>query len=151
MEWLDNNIPLLLVVLGIAFLAIEVGVLGFSVFILFFLGLASIATGLLMVIGLLPQTLVAAFGGVAVLGLGFALALWKPLRNMQNSGARVEVKGDFIGYHFVLAGNCGPNDYSVHRMSGVDWNVRSEAPLAAGTEVEVIRVEVGLLTVRPRT
>jgi membrane protein implicated in regulation of membrane protease activity len=151
MDWLNSNFPMLLVVLGIAMLAIEVGLLGFSVFILFFLGLASITTGLLMVLGLLPQTLVAAFGGVALLGLLYAVVLWKPLKNMQNSGAQAEVKGDFIGYHFVLAGNCGPNDYSVHRMSGVDWNVRSEAPLATGTEVEVIRVEVGLLTVRPKT
>jgi membrane protein implicated in regulation of membrane protease activity len=150
MAWFDSNFPLLLVVVGIALLAIEVGLLGFSVFILFFLGLASIATGLLMVVGLLPQTLVAAFGGVAVLGLVFAVALWKPLKNMQNSGTAGEVKGDFIGYRFVLAGNCGPNDYSAHRMSGVDWKVRSETPLQAGTEVEVIKAEVGMLTVRQK-
>jgi membrane protein implicated in regulation of membrane protease activity len=150
MDWLNSNFPMLLVVLGIALLAIEVGILGFSVFILFFLGLASIATGLLMMIGLIQQTLISAFGGVAVLGPVFAVALWKPLRNMQNSGSPAEVKGDFIGYHFVLAGSCGPNDYSDHRMSGVDWKIRSETPLPAGTEVEVTRAEVGLLTVKPR-
>ncbi len=148
MEWLSSNFPLLLIVLGIAMLAIEVGLLGFTVFILFFLGLASILTGLLMLIGLLPQTLVAAFGSVAILGMLLAVGLWKPLKLMQNSGSQEAVKGDFIGYSFVLDSGTGPNEYSAHRMSGVDWQVKSEMPIAAGTRVEVIRAEVGMLTVK---
>ena len=147
MTWMTDNIPLLLIVLGIALLAIEVGILGFTVFILFFLGLASIATGLLMMIGLLSETLVAAFGGIAVLGLVFAVALWKPLKKMQDSGGHGEVKGDFIGYSFQLATDVGPTEFGSHRMSGVDWKVRSENPLAAGTMVEVVKAEVGMLTV----
>ena len=148
MEWLANNLPTLLIALGIALLAVEVAVLGFSVFILFFIGLACIVTGLLMLAGILSGTLIAAFGSVAVLSLLFAFALWKPLMRAQNSGRnKGQVKGDFIGHRFFLDQDVSERNHGSYRLSGVDWKVRSETPLVAGTEVEVVRVEVGELTV----
>lgn len=147
MEWLANNFPTLLIVLGIALLAIEVGLLGFSVFILFFIGLACIVTGLLMLSGLLPATLIAAFGSVALFSLGFAVALWKPLKKLQNSGGAHDVKGDFIGHRFHLEQDVSDRAFGSYRLSGVSWKVRSDGPLQTGTEVEVVKVEVGELTV----
>ncbi len=147
MTWLTDNFATLLVVLGVALLVIEVGVFGFGLFILFFIGLACILSGILMAIGILPETMVVAFGSVAVLSLAFAFSLWKPLKKMQDSGGSKEVKGEFIGHSFILASPVSATQVSQHRMSGVDWKVKSSEPIAAGTLVEVIKVEVGEITV----
>ena len=144
MTWLT---PAFLVALGFALLALEVAVFGFSVFVLFFIGLASIVSGGLIGIGLFDATLGNSLGLIAFFSVVFAVTLWKPLKNMQNSGITNDVKGDFIGHTFVLASPCSAYGYSTHRLSGVDWKVRSEVPLAAGTLVQVVKVEVGELTV----
>jgi membrane protein implicated in regulation of membrane protease activity len=151
MTWLTDSFSTLLVVLGVALLVIEVGVFGFSLFILFFVGLACILTGILMAIGIMPESLMMAFGSVAVLSLALALSLWKPLKKMQDSGGSKEVKGEFIGHSFMLASPVSATQVSLHRMSGVDWSVKSDMPIAAGTLVEVTKVEVGELTVAPKT
>lgn len=145
--WLTSNFATILIVIGLALLAIEVAVLGFSVFILFFIGLACIITGLLTAIGVLPGTLVAGFGSIAVFSLVFAFALWKPLKRMQDSGISHEVKGDFIGHSFVLEHDVSATEFSRHRLSGIEWKVKSVQPLKAGTRVEVVQVEVGELSV----
>lgn len=150
-SWLTSNFATLLIVIGIALLIVEVAVLGFSVFILFFIGLACIVTGLLTAVGLLPGTLVASFGSVAVLSLAFALALWKPLKRLQNSGISHEVRGDFIGHSFMLEQDVSAVTFGTHRFSGVQWKVKSAVPLKAGTWVEVVHVEVGELSVAART
>ncbi len=146
MGWLTDNLATLLIIIGIALLAIEVAVFGFSVFLLFFIGLACIVTGVMMGL-LIPQTLTWGFGMVAVLSLTFAIVLWKPLRKMQNSGSQSEVKGDFIGHSFVLERDLAVDGRGKHRMSGVDWKIRSDVPLTAGTHVQVVKVEVGELTI----
>lgn len=139
--------PAILVALGFALLAAEVAIFGFSVFILFFIGLACIVSGALIGIGVFDMTLGNAMGLIAFFTVVFAVTLWKPLKRMQNSGITHEVKGDFIGHSFVLATPCSAHEYSAHRLSGVDWKVRSNTPLAAGTPVYVVKVEVGELTV----
>src|SRR5687767_13729744 len=138
MTWLTDNFATLLVVLGVALLVIEVGVFGFSLFILFFIGLACIVTGILMAVGL-PQTLVVAFGSVAILSLVFAFSLWKPLKRMQDSGGNKDIKGEFIGHTFTIATPVSPTQVSLHRMSGVDWKVKSDIPISSGTRVEVVK------------
>jgi membrane protein implicated in regulation of membrane protease activity len=148
-EWISNNFPSLLMGLGFLLLAIEVGALGLSEMVLLFIGLACMASGLLMWLGLLPATWVAACGSVAVLSLGFAVALWKPLQKLQRGSGATEVKGDFIGHRFVLEQAVSETEYGRHRLSGVDWKVRSDAALNAGTNVEVVKVEVGMLSVEP--
>jgi membrane protein implicated in regulation of membrane protease activity len=146
MEWLSSNIATLLLIVGIALLAIEVGVFGFSVFLLFFVGLACVVTAVMMWF-LLPETLAWGLGMVAILSLVFAAVLWGPLKRMQNSSGKAEVKSDLIGYSFVLEHDIVPGTYDRHRMSGVDWKIRSPAPLQAGTRVQVVKVDVGELTV----
>lgn len=151
MEWLASNFSTLLVFLGIVLLVIEVGLLGFSVFLLFFIGLACIVTGGLIMLGLVNDTLVAAFGSIAVFSVLFAVVLWKPLKKIQDSTEANNVKGDFIGHAFRLEQDVSSSRYGRYRLSGIEWQVRSEQPLAAGTEVEIVRVEVGLLTVAARS
>jgi membrane protein implicated in regulation of membrane protease activity len=148
MAWLTGNLATLLLIIGIALLAIEVGVFGFSVFVLFFVGIACIVTGVMMWV-IIPDTLAWGLSMVAVLSVTFAVLLWKPLKKMQNSGGNTTVTGDFIGHSFVLERDLAVGGHGKHRMSGVDWKVRSDVPLKAGTPVQVVKVEVGELTVAP--
>ncbi len=150
MSIFTENLASTLIVLGFVMLALEVVVFGFSVFILFFLGLACIVSGALIWTTLLPDSLGVAFSLIAFFTVVFAVTLWKPLKKMQNSGINHEVKGDFIGHSFVLASNCSVSEASTHRMSGVDWKVHSKHPIAAGTMVQVVKVDVGELTVAPK-
>lgn len=147
MTWAADNMPTLLVVIGLALLALEVAVFGFALFITFFIGLACLLTAFFLWVGLLPATLPAVFAGVAVLSVVFAVTLWQPLKKMQNNNGNHDVKGDFIGHRFVLQSAVSSVQFGQHRLSGVDWKVRAELPIAAGTQVEVVKVEVGELTV----
>ena len=56
MIWLSENLSGILIFLGIALLAVEMLVFGFSSFILFFIGLACLITGLLIFLGLLAAS-----------------------------------------------------------------------------------------------
>lgn len=149
-EWINNNFATLLIVLGFALLVVEVVFLGLAVLVLLFIGLACIVTGALHATGILPETLVASFGSVAVFSVVFAAFLWKPLKKLQNTGITKEVRGDFIGHSFVLADKVSNTEFSRHRHSGVDWKVRSDSPINAGTLVEVVKADVGELTVAVR-
>jgi inner membrane protein len=150
MAWLSANLSILLIIVGIALLAVEVGVFGFTVFLLFFVGLACIVTGIMMQL-LIPQTMAWGLGMVAVLSVVFAAVLWKPLKKMQNSsGNNTAVTNDLIGHGFVLERDIAPGTHAKHRMSGVEWKVRSDTPLKAGTHVQVVRVDVGELTIAPK-
>lgn len=146
-EWINENFATLLIVLGFTLMVVEVVLLGLAVLMLFFIGLACIVTGALHGAGILPASLMASFGSVAFFTVLFSALLWKPLKKLQNTGITKEVKGDFIGHSFVLVDNVSPSQYSRHRLSGVDWKVRSDYPLSAGTMVEVVKAEVGELTV----
>lgn len=150
MAWLTDNIVALLVISGIALLAIELGVFGLSLFLLFFVGLACLVTSLFMAIGILPANLIFAIGSVSVFSLAFAFALWKPLKKMQNNGKTQAINSDFLGHTFVLERDLAVGARGKHRLSGVDWKVRSDVPLVAGTQVQVVKVEVGELTVAPK-
>ena len=37
----------------------------------------------------------------------------------------------------------------MHRYSGINWRVVSQDPIASGTKVEVIAVDVGQFTIKP--
>ena len=54
MNWISNNLSESLIMAGLALLVIEVVVLGFSSFVLFFVGLAALAAGGLMAVGVVP-------------------------------------------------------------------------------------------------
>lgn len=147
MEWILNNLGQVMIFVGLGLLAIEVAVLGFSVFFLFFLGLASLVSGLLMYMGIVPETPVSALVSLAALTAASALLLWRPLKTMQEHVDHGQVQSDVIGYSFALDSDIDPATPGNHRFSGVTWKVKSAEPLSAGTEVEVIRADVGELTV----
>lgn len=149
MAWLSANLASLLVGAGLILLAIEVGVLGFSVFILFFIGVACLITGVLMWLTLVPATLWSACVCVAILTVLLALLLWEPLKRLQNSTKATEVKGDLIGQRLTLQSPVSPTTPTRQRYSGVEWLVHCDSALPAGAEVEIVKVEVGSLKVAP--
>jgi len=150
MEWLIASLSGILLFLGIALLAVEILVFAFSSFILFFVGLACLITGLLMVLGLLPLSLTVAFASVAILSGLLAVLSWKPLKDMQSHVDHTPASGDLVGHSFILTGDVAPGQTINYRYSGIEWRVKSDQVLPAGTEVEVAVANVGEFTVKPK-
>lgn len=138
-----------LMVLGLALLAIEVLILGFATFVLFFVGLAALATGLMMYMGVLDQDMYSALASVAIISAALALLLWKPLKNLQSKDKPKQVQSDLIGHQFSLPEALSPGQSIVYRYSGITWQVYSQQQLAAGQQVEVVKASVGRLDVMP--
>lgn len=151
MELLLQNLPESLMVAGILALIIEIAVLGFSTFILLFFGVSLVITGLVMKFGLLPETATAAFFANAILTAVMALGLWKPMKKLQEKVEPQQATGDFARDRFILEQDVDIQGKSSRRYSGIDWKLKSEQPIAAGTEVEVVRVEVGVQWVKAVT
>lgn len=151
MEWIANNMATFLIFIGLALLAIEVAVLGFSVVILFFIGLGCLLTGVLMFVGILPETLSSSLLGVAVLTIASAAGLWKPLKKMQDNVEPKDVKSDLIGHSFFLDIDISHTNPGTHHFSGIEWKLKSVEEITAGTEVEVVKTEVGALTVAAKS
>jgi membrane protein implicated in regulation of membrane protease activity len=147
MSWITDNYPSLLVGLGLVLLVIEVLAFNMTGLVLTFVGLACITSGLLMWLNLIPPNWFAACGSVALLSVGYALFLWEPLKKLQRGSGDTAVKGDFVGHRFVLEQAVSATDFGSHRFSGVNWKVRSDTPLPAGADVEVVKAEVGFLIV----
>lgn len=142
-------LPQLLITSGIALLAIEVLVLGFATFILFFLGISLMLTGLLVWLGLLPDTWSVLMISNAVLTAFLAVFLWKPLRKLQNKTDNKKVRSDFDGHRFFTPAAVDGRGLTTYMYSGIKWQLKSEELIAAGIEVEILRAEVGTLWVKP--
>lgn len=148
MNWLIENPAQSLITLGIVLLIIEVVVMGFSTFILTFVGLSAIISGALIYFGVLPETLFSILISNAVLSSLLAALLWKPLKQFQNNESKQTVKNDLIGIEFVVTADIDANTPSQHRLSGVDWQVKSLEPISAGSSVVVEKADVGVLWVK---
>ncbi len=149
MEFVTNNAGELLITLGLVLLIIEAALLGFSTFILTFVGLATVVTGILVYAGSLPVQLMPILLTTAICTTVFALILWKPLKRFQNRQDTHNVKNDFIGMEFVITEGIDAGTSTTHKMSGVQWQVRSNATIPAGASVAVTATEVGILWVKP--
>ncbi|WP_258546821.1 NfeD family protein [Psychromonas sp. B3M02] len=146
-DYFLTHLPQSLVVLGLIFLVIEVLVLGFSTFVLLFVGIGTIITGVLMALGLLPETLVNALLATAVISSLVALISWQPMKRMQNKVESHQVDNGMVGETFTLEEDLLLGKTVTHRYSGIDWKVKSKQPLMAGTEVKIVNMQVGVLTV----
>lgn len=141
-------------VVGVALLALEV-LLGFAAGVFLFAGLGALVAGVLMALGLLPETWIA---GISVTGIsagGIAAILWQPLKKLQgNATAEKDNSSDLVGYEFVLAADLSPLAPGQMQYSGVSWKVvldpRSGVQqISAGQTVKVSSVEVGVFKVKP--
>ncbi|TPV54273.1 NfeD family protein [Aestuariibacter sp. GS-14] len=149
MDWLSDNLASTLAVIGLLLLAIEIAVLGFATFVLLFVGIAALITSGLFYLDIVPATYLNAFISVGILTAVSAALLYRPLLQMQQQVEKKPVTSDLNGVRFVLAEAIGPSAVTTHAYSGIHWTVKSQLPIPAGTEVEVVNVEVGVLHVVP--
>ena len=150
MNWISNNLCEFLIMAGLVLLVIEVVVLGFSTFVLFFVGLAALLAGGLMAIGAIPDSTLSAFYSVGVLTALLAMLLWRPLKSMQGKVEVKKVTSDLVGHSFILNEAVSMTQNPAYRYSGIDWHLSSEQELSAGTLVEVTGVAVGKFIVQAK-
>lgn len=152
-EYINNHLSEFWIALGFALLAAEVLLFGFTTIIFLFAGLGALTSGLLMSVGLIPETWIA---GTASFGIATGIIsalLWKPLMSMQNRAEPPKKPtSDIVGLEFVLMDDITTTSPGSHRYSGVDWQVEidrsSEASeISKGDHVRVASVEVGVLRV----
>jgi len=148
MDWAINNLAESLLILGILLLVIEIAVLGFSTFVLFFVGCAAIIAACLLYVGVIPDTLLSAMFSTGILTALLAVLLWKPLKNIQAKVDTTKAKGDLVGHKFVLVEDVAPELTPEYRYSGINWKLKSSEHLVAGTQVEVIEADVGVFYIK---
>ena len=148
MDNMLTNLPHFLLGLGLLFLILEV-VMGFTTILLLTLGVSMMIASGLMYLGIIDESLLSAFVVIAVLDAVLTLIVWRPLKMLQQDRAPKEVKSDWIGTTFDVESDISPEQPGTARFSGVAWKVKSDANIAQGATVEVVRVEVGVLHVKP--
>src|SRR5690554_8237638 len=94
MSWLVENLPDVLIAVGIAALIADMALFGFGTFILMFLGISLLVSGLAMLFGLLPSTMDAALWSNAILTSILAVVLWKPLHRIQNKNGSKKIRSE---------------------------------------------------------
>jgi membrane protein implicated in regulation of membrane protease activity len=148
MDWAFNNLAESLLILGILLLVIEVAVLGFSTFVLFFVGCAAVITAGLLYVGIIPDTWLAAMFSTGLLTALSAVLLWKPLKNVQTEVDTTRAKSDLVGHRFVLVEDVAPELMPEYHYSGINWKLKASEHLVAGTQVEVIQADVGIFHIK---
>ncbi|NTS77763.1 NfeD family protein [Catenovulum sp. SM1970] len=147
MDWFNENMTETLFILGLVLLCIEILVLGFSTFILFFIGLALLLIGGLLAIGVIENSLIQVVLSTAVLTAILAAVLWQPLKRMQEKTDDRKVTSDFDGMTFILGDDIDESGGFTYAYSGINWQVKSAQKLSQGTKVVVERAEVGVFWV----
>lgn len=148
MNFFTSNLAESLFIIGLILLVVEVVVLGFSTFVLFFVGLAAMVTGGLLYVDLLPNNELESMLSTGILTLIFAVILWRPLKRMQSDVSQKKVQSDLVGYEFILKESVSLTESPKHHYSGVDWSLISTVPIEAGTRVEVVEAEVGAFHIK---
>lgn len=148
MDLLTNNLAESLFIIGLILLVVEVVVLGFSTFVLFFVGVAAITTSILLYIGLLPDSVLSASLCTGVITLVAAGLLWQPLKRMQSDVSPKKAQGDLVGHQFILQESVSPMAPVTYHYSGVNWKLICSVAIEAGTRVEVIDAEVGAFHIK---
>ncbi|MBT1451224.1 NfeD family protein [Glaciecola sp. XM2] len=152
MGWFSEHYAETLLVIGIILLAIEVLVLGFSTFFIFFVGLATIVTSALIYFGLIPDTWLSSLMSIAVFTAVFAALLWNKLRALQSKVDLKRAENDMIGHSFICPADIDPttpvDQLPTHQYSGVNWHLSADVPIKAGSKVKVVQMDVGVLRVK---
>ena len=90
-----------------------------------------------------------AIGGVSLLSLSGAVLLWKPLKKIQSSKEASKVEVGFVGHQFQVQTDIAPELPGTYTYSGIAWTVVSNTAIHRFTQVQVIKADVGQLTVTP--
>ncbi|WP_440056829.1 NfeD family protein (plasmid) [Pseudoalteromonas sp. T1lg65] len=149
MEYILNHMSESLVIIGLLCLIVEIAVLGFATFVLFFLGISLVISGGLMFTGLLDDSWQTALWFNALVTSLLAIFLWKPLKRMQSITDDKQVHTDFAEITFTLEKELTSDSRTFYNYSGVAWQLKSNTTIPAGTRVKVFKKEVGLFWVEP--
>ena len=136
-----------LFIIGIGLLVIEIAFFGFATFVLFFVGIAMLIVGALMGFGVLPVGIDIAIGAVSLLSISGAVLLWKPMKKIQSSKEAAKVEVGFVGHQFQVQTDIAPDLPGTYTYSGIAWTVVSDTAIQRFTQVQVIKADVGQLTV----
>ncbi|GAA6134442.1 hypothetical protein NBRC116188_12310 [Oceaniserpentilla sp. 4NH20-0058] len=147
MDYIAQHLSESLIIAGIALLIIEVAILGFATFVLFFMGCSLILTGVLMLLGALDATYLTAFWSNAIVTGILAALLWQPLKRSQQNSGKDKETATTIEHEFVLENDVDHQGLTQHKYSGIQWKVKSQQLLTKGTMVKVVKAEVGALWV----
>lgn len=154
-EYIVNHQAEFWMLLGFLFLVIEVST-GFVTGVFLFAGIGAIITGLLMMVGILPETWIAGISSTGITsGLSVAL-LWRPLKKLQGSkGPGKDNSSDLVGHEFELTSDLEEHTDSLTSYSGVNWRVELDKSsvqkkINSGEKVVVASVEVGVFKVLPK-
>ncbi|MGR6872890.1 NfeD family protein [Pseudomonas sp. HK3] len=147
MDFIAQNLSESLIIAGIALLIIEVAILGFATFVLFFMGCSMVITGGLMLLGVLDATYISAFWSNAIVTGVLAALLWKPLKKSQQNSGKNKETATTIVHQFTLENDVDNQGLTHHQYSGIQWKVKSQQPLTKGTQVKVVKADVGALWV----
>ena len=148
MDFFTNNLAESVFIVGLILLIIEVAVLGFSTFVLFFVGLAAMLTGALLYVSIIPDSVLSAMFSMGILTVALAILLWRPLLRMQSQVSSKKAQGDLVGHRFILQEAVTPTKKVMYQYSGVTWELICSSPMDAGTKVEVIEAEVGAFHIK---
>jgi membrane protein implicated in regulation of membrane protease activity len=148
MDIITQNLAQSLLIFGLVLLVVEVLVLGFSTFFMFFIGLGFIITALFFFSDVFEPNMVNALISISIVSGLSAVLLWQPLKKMQNSVGNKKVDSDIIGYQFQLEEELLKGSILKHQFSGVSWKVSSDQDIAQGETVEVAEVGVGKMKVK---
>ncbi|WP_395338181.1 NfeD family protein [Ningiella sp. W23] len=149
MQWFSEHYAETLLVIGIILLAIEVLVLGFSTFFVFFIGLATIVTAGLMYLGIVPETWLASLMSIVVFTALFAVLLWKRFKALQANVDTKRADNDIVGHSFVCPQDIDPllpiDQQPTYEYSGISWRLTADSPIQAGDKVAITQTDVGVL------
>ncbi|MDH5472341.1 MAG: NfeD family protein [Gammaproteobacteria bacterium] len=154
-DYIVNHQAEFWIVVGFVLLVIEV-VTGFTLGVFLFTGLGGIATGLLMMAGVLPETWIAGVTSMGISSGVIAALLWKLLKNLQRDGIpQKDNSSDLVGHEFILPTDISRVKSGTTQYSGISWRVEIDHnagvdDIAAGQPVVVTSVEVGLFKVKPQ-
>ena len=154
-DYLNQHQAQFWMVCGFVILILEVIFLGLATGVLLFAGLGALLTGILMQMGILPESWLIGFSSFGISSGVVTVLLWRPLKRLQ--GSRTPEKdrsSDLIGFEFVLSQDIDVQTPGKTRYSGIEWGVEISPEsgvhsIAAGEQVIVTSVDVGIFRVKP--
>lgn len=152
-DYIANHQSEFWIVVGFSLLVLEL-ISGFTAGIFLFGGLGALITGLLMSVGIVPETWIAGVSCTGIASGSVTLLLWKPLKKLQgNHPMEKDNSSDLIGHEFIAGSDITLLQPGVTSYSGVNWKVEIDRDagvdiIPAGQRVKVSSVEVGVFKVK---
>ncbi|MBF0381992.1 MAG: hypothetical protein HQL69_13295 [Magnetococcales bacterium] len=156
LEYMTKNPMAVWVVVGGLFLVVEAAIMGFSSGAFLFLGIGAWATALLLFFGM-DLSLQQQFLAFALSTTISVLSLWKIFKRMHSKdSSQNNSSSDMIGLELTMKTAVSTSTPGTISWSGINWQVKLDPSVAkdttveAGSSVEVTKVAVGMLTVKPK-